>query len=412
MARALLLSLSCCLGLLGADSASLTSSRHVAAAPLGRNAQENAGRRTLFIHLGPAKTGTTSFQDYLHAHGGLSPTLRFPHTCGMPTPAQGWADFARHILGKSLTHEVGNCDASSEAFLRDVFAAETDLVISAEAFAHCGPEAFRRLRDMFAHAFQIKVLIVRRDPRSLIASRYRQEHKSRAVVSSLAREMVWGYPMERLYDNFAPFTSTCTYVTAECLQTLSGVFGTEHVHVLSYEGMGAAGESLASAVCGLFSSSTCYTSAAVNGNHEQHQAANVSPGHLLYSAAEILNRMNRILGCPGTYMVKRGHDIQVLFRFKQLLVDVGVQTTCMELTNMPPVIECPECFREALAGGKIMAQAHFFDDPSAAFTPVGEVCEFMDTSLTAHGKWELVLGNVKRYYTDKSCRAALSTSEL
>ena len=194
-------------------------------------------RRKLIVHIGPHKTGTTDFQNRLAVNGGVSPSLVYPKTCGVPTQPKGFAAMAHSYLkpidpqaalqGK-LAKLVGKkCSPDSAEFRRDFYSTTSDIIISAEAFSAFGRAAYQKLRDDFAKDFDVHVVIVRADSRAMLLSHFHQNEKATATVSEYANQ-VW-----KEADNIERIPP-CRFASEKCIHSLSDVFGRDNVHLVRF----------------------------------------------------------------------------------------------------------------------------------------------------------------------------------
>ena len=195
-------------------------------------------RRKLIVHIGPHKTGTTYFQSRLAAHEGVSPSLVYPKTCGVPTQPKGFAVMAHSYLNPIDPHAAlkghlaklagkSNCSPDSAEFRRDFYSTTSDIIISAEAFSQLGRAAYQKLRDDFAKDFDVHVVIVRADSRAMLLSHFHQNEKATATVSEYANQ-VW-----KEADNIES-SPPCRFASEKCIHSLSDVFGRDNVHLVRF----------------------------------------------------------------------------------------------------------------------------------------------------------------------------------
>jgi len=135
------------------------------------------GRRTLYIHVGPAKTGTSAIQHYF---AGLDlPDLTYPRS-------GQWPDRSHNMLGFSLGRakrwgavEVAPLEELAPKFSAELDNAEQDALISSEGLAN--PEIYGTLLTTFAPAIarfdRVVPIFVIRHPVEAVASRYNQAVK-------------------------------------------------------------------------------------------------------------------------------------------------------------------------------------------------------------------------------------------
>ena len=195
-------------------------------------------RRKLIVHIGPHKTGTTYFQSRLAAQGGVSPSLVYPNTCGVPTKPKGFASMAHSYLNPIDPHTelkghlgklvaTSNCSPASAGFRRDFYSTTSDIIISAEAFCAFGRAEYQKLRDDFAKDFDVHVVVVRADSRAILLSHFHQNEKAIATVSEYANQ-VW--KQADYIESMPP----CRFASEKCIHDLSDVFGRDNVHLVRF----------------------------------------------------------------------------------------------------------------------------------------------------------------------------------
>ena len=342
--------------------------------PLQQPQQQPPGpKRRLVVHIGPHKTGTSYFQMLAQQNKGLSPTLQWPTACGKHVGAKGFADFAKHVCRPAAAPKSGanaangnapkifwalpvqGCEAQSQRYLDTLKKGTTsaDLLISAEDFSSCGPDGFLRLRRMFEPEFQVEVLVVRRDSRSLLLSRYRESHRYKPVTSNLTEAL----------PQLRQRAGLCSFAGRECLRALADAFGGDHVHVVSYEGLRAA-------KTGLFDESCRLLSRPPSGCFQRPQKTTSGPyyksePYARYSAAVIFNRLAAELRCSGPNSrppasVSQGSKL--VDAFMGDLKRAGVEKLCRPLADvLAPVEACEErCVAEAIADGSLPVRGYMF----------------------------------------------------
>lgn len=129
--------------------------------------------RTLYVHVGPPKTGSSASQALLR-DGGV-PDILYPRT-------GQWQDGAHHMLTFGLAGverrgdvEIPPPAETLDALVREVAASDADVVVSSEGFT---PKTLRLFLERFAPDrlgfARVRVIFVLRDPVELAASRYNQ----------------------------------------------------------------------------------------------------------------------------------------------------------------------------------------------------------------------------------------------
>lgn len=146
--------------------------------------------KTIFLHIGTHKTGTTSIQcllakaeDTLKAQGLLYPTA------GRPT---GWgdADWGHHVLAWALRGKRGITDEVCWHQLR----AEIDgwpgdrVVLSSEDFSPATVDQVARVRAHLA-GYDVRVILYVRNPLGRLVSSYKQRVKMGKCTTSFAAYM-------------------------------------------------------------------------------------------------------------------------------------------------------------------------------------------------------------------------------
>ena len=351
-------------------------------------------RRKLLLHIGPHKTGTTAFQSWVRINQGISPTVQYPKVCGgMELPSSWFAYLGRGLctgssapkataargLPRKIRKAFNACPPTPETFiaaLNDVASNPTDLVISTEAFALCSIDQFAMLKALFGQAVDIELVILRRESRSLMLSRYHQWHKMADHTESFTDAYIHG-------EDLAGWSFVCSYTSLECLRGLSDAFGASHVHLFSYEGLIAAGKELSVALCDVFSNSTgCY---AEPSKDESRYKPNVSQSHEVYSAATILNHFKTITGCRFPGQGTNALGPHVLPEFMEALEKAGVRKPCYPLSHIP-ALECDSCFFDAILGEDESISEinrYYFHEGAAylaASTPC-EVCDYKESTI-------------------------------
>ena len=230
------------------------------------------------------------------------------------------------------------------------------------------------LKALFGQAVDIELVILRRESRSLMLSRYHQWQKTEDRTESFTDAFIHG----EYHQSYV-----CSYTSLKCLRGLSDAFGASHVHVFSYEGLIAAGKELSVALCDVFSNSTgCY---AEPSKDESRYNPNTSLSHEVYSAATILNHFKTITGCRFPGQGTHALGPHVLPEFMEALEKAGVRKFCYPLSHMPSV-ECDSCFFDAVLGADetISEINHYYFHEGAAYLAAStprEVCDYKESTI-------------------------------
>lgn len=348
-------------------------------------------KRRLILHIGPHKTGSTSFQKHLASFGGFRPDLIYPWTCGRRTTTKGFADFAAYVCEAprkcpscascidsssmeacrecracfSVQRKYGNCQPWSAGFLLDVLDANStdDLIVSSERFDTCSKEGYVLIRSVFAD-FDVHVLAVRRDSSSLTLSRFHGTNKQRLIISMQDE-------IERRRRQFP-----CAMLTLECVRWLSDVFGPSKVHIFSYEGMVAAGRTLSEAVCDIFSTKGCS-----RGQQKLRSHANKSPSHMMYSVAGLLKRLSQSAVACTTQQLG---PTRIPRHFIKLLETAAGGRKCLPVSSEIPPLDCDDCFRLALLSGDVPVNAYFFDKRGHGNKQGAVICSLDEDSFLSN----------------------------
>ena len=338
--------------------------------------QLGSPRRKLILHIGPHKTGTTAFQSWLRINKGISPTLQYPKVCGSIQLSYWYHYLAAGLCGVrvpkvSPQSPFPDCPPTAENFLSSIGEGNSDssdLIISSETFSKCSPTQLANIKAVFGRSFDVEVVLMRRDSKSLFLSRYHQWHKNtQSHVTAFAETLMRG-------DNRQGF---CSYTGLECLQDLGHVFGPEKVHVVSYEGLLAVGKEFAEVVCDVFSASSgCY---AAPSKDDEAYHPNKSSSHLAYSAATIFNHFKMITGCSEPKVNDRDLDF-----FIGALDKANVPKSCYPIARIPS-IDCDTCFQEAILNNNVtiagIKRYYFLEGAAYIASSDAEVCEYLESAI-------------------------------
>ncbi len=139
--------------------------------------------RTLFLHSGPGKTGTSAIQAVLR--DATPPGLLYPTTGQWPDGAHHKILFAMRGKTKRGDIDIPPFEDLMSDLCAELDAAETDVVISSESFGTQDFEVFldhlnRRLERPFD---DMQVIVVLRHPLERAASAYNQNIKDMALTT-------------------------------------------------------------------------------------------------------------------------------------------------------------------------------------------------------------------------------------
>ena len=331
-------------------------------ARLLRDVEPHARRPRLILHLGPHKTGTSYFQSGLSALGGLSPSVEYPHTCGRAAGTAGYISFAKLLCYNISQHDRHGCDPHHFPEALDLTEGR-DIILSAETFDGCLESGFEKVQRLFPQ-YDVHVVLVHRRSGSLLLSNYHQLNKWSSEVPHF----------EKWRETYTKNYRECRHATLACVQLLVKVFGAEHVHVISYEGMHEAGTSLEKVLCERFSDTECYDFASVD------HKGNVSPYHLAYSTASLYNRLhaNTSFSSANPFCVTCRRQREAFIRD---LRAAGVQERCFHSTVIPHYdTDCDdECFRQAMMTGTYGINSYLFEE-SGSYQDTTMHCEFLESS--------------------------------
>lgn len=183
--------------------------------------------RTLYIHIGAHKTGTTSIQHTLaHSAETLAESdLRYPEIC--------WFHYAQHRLAFAMKGmedpdkgDVPELEAELSVLAEAVSASSGDLIISSEELFSAPADQVRRLADFCkAQNLQGRIVAFIRRQDTLFASMYNQEAK---------------HPGNGFFRPVGQFTKAPTTLLADldllgCLRAWADAFGREQITVHRYE---------------------------------------------------------------------------------------------------------------------------------------------------------------------------------
>lgn len=163
-------------------------------------------KRTLWLHVGPAKTGTTTIQRAFHTGRAFLEThgATYPRRPANPYNKIG---FAHHFLAHALA--AGDDDFAT-AF-KETLTEQHDVILSSEAFMRGGRDGLSRFARIFGDAYLIRPVFYARDPVSHSNSMAQQKIKAG----------------QKSYDELA--AKPPVIPLRKLIETLNAVFGAEAV---------------------------------------------------------------------------------------------------------------------------------------------------------------------------------------
>eukprot|EP01039_Chlorochromonas_danica_P008012 gene8012-8838_t len=188
--------------------------------------------KTLYIHIGPHKSGSTHIQTVFTR---LAANLSHYGVCWAANRRKGF-----HRLATKFSNE-DNLNRSNELFagINDCLAHHPVTIISSETFVRLQPESIRHLRDLFASQdVQIRIVAVYRDWLMRVYSAYGEFSKR-----SYSTLCTFQYFLSVIFD-----LPTFRYFTSDIVSLLKGyeeVFGYDALTIIDYAGVSAAGKDIA-----------------------------------------------------------------------------------------------------------------------------------------------------------------------
>lgn len=168
--------------------------------------------KRVFLHIGRAKTGSSSIQRTLRDNTKRLAALGFCY----PGEKRNHNYVVQSLADKDL------CGA--EALLREVREAESDVIVSGEGFQNLRPAIVRE----WLGTLDVQVIVYLREQAEVLASSYQQRVKDGLVTSS--------------FEEYAETFSTIDYVPF--LDAWSEAFGRDHLTVRIYDTASFANESV------------------------------------------------------------------------------------------------------------------------------------------------------------------------
>jgi hypothetical protein len=139
--------------------------------------------RTLYLHVGPPKTGTSAIQAYFKDQPQIHPQIHYPLT-------GRWHDGSHHrlIFAQQQITQYGETVIPAWPDLlktldKELSLTEKDVLISSE---HCEPSFINAISSILTkHQLQVKIIVVFRHPIERAASTYNQQVKDPAIGLNL-----------------------------------------------------------------------------------------------------------------------------------------------------------------------------------------------------------------------------------
>lgn len=364
---------------------SLNTSNLSISKPGAAGTLKNAAPYKAYVHIGPHKTGTTSFQLSLNLNGGLGDLL-------LPdgNRKQGGRAVVR-TFAKRFTFQCGRplCHPSKvgpRCPLLDNFRyMESHLILSAESFDACSALRLQDLRALLKD-YDVEVIVVHRLYSDHLASYYAQREGKNPDLSLTEWLGAGAHSMSRLLKmrDTAEFDMPCALVTIQCVKMLASVFGAEKVHVVSYDGTKAAGRTLQDVVACDVAKVECNEGRLPNA-HRPKGMANVSPEHSAFSASALFNQAATRMNCAAK-MQPNDADASNLYRSASQTGQMSLQkedsTLCLPLEDLTMRVKryhslCDECFHAFLKSSSI--NSYMFEKAPTRSTRVS--CEHNQSSL-------------------------------
>jgi hypothetical protein len=172
--------------------------------------------KTLLLHVGPHKTGSTAVQ---RALTDSRPALQRQ---GWSYPDIGYSYLGHHEFAAALQPQQR---AALAPLVAAMAALPQNIVLSSENFSRVGTEGWARLRDLLAGRYRLRAVYMLRNPLGLLFSSWQEAVKHGSV------EQLPDYLLSHIA---APFTSSVLNPDL-CLDPLAEVFGREAIEIHSYE---------------------------------------------------------------------------------------------------------------------------------------------------------------------------------
>ena len=186
------------------------------------------GKPTLYLHIGPMKTATTTIQKFF-----FDVCRDKSNNCSWPSFHSSWDH--THLLAQSLlktdikSRKVIN---ATREYLSNAARNNEKIILTSELFSFTPPDGVSQLNDILKD-FEVTVVITYRESLSRIISYYTQELKYVGYVGLFGFE-------KYLQDKFPDFL----YHEDEYIFKYSKVFGIQNFIIIDYEGISAAGKDI------------------------------------------------------------------------------------------------------------------------------------------------------------------------
>jgi len=321
-------------------------------------------RAKAYVHIGPHKTGTTSFQTWLSRHGGLGDlllpgavTARAQVTGergGGKSRAVGVKDFA-FGCAKPLCSQRDSLPPEQSCPLLTNIPEGRNLVISSEEFDACRAPGLQNLRGLLKE-YEVEIIVVHRLYSDHVASYYNELEKGVHGPPSTLGFRDW------LVDagvSYVANADPCKFVSTQCIELLASVFGARRVHVVSYDGAKAAGRSLVDVVACDVAKLPCEDGKLVQqlGVASQEQRENVAAPHEAYSASALFNQAAKRLQCTARIRPKNRLA-------RNIYKSAAAATLCLPVEDVTEPIRkshslCDSCFHAYLKSATV--NSYMFD---------------------------------------------------
>jgi hypothetical protein len=184
------------------------------------------GKRKVFLHIGPHKTGSTHVHTYLEKISKQLPSLDF---C-WPVP-KGNIQQSNFLPFHFISNRT--VQAISLHWLKTCTDKSKHLIISAEAFDRFSEENFKEFRNYLSQYDEFQVIIIYREWLNHMYSLYTEIHKYTARSLSFS---------EYLLRNFDVLDDIQMLNVPKLISVFSSVVGERNIRLLDYYGIMAAGK--------------------------------------------------------------------------------------------------------------------------------------------------------------------------
>ena len=213
--------------------------------------------KTLYIHIGIRKTGTTALQDFFH----LNREVLKKH--GVSYPEMPFRDYRSSVLYEKEDGELAVKEVTAENpkrismdkngyflhgwatpehipvnrvrlkkgldIIADLFKQNDKVLLTDEYIYYCIKNwDFMEQIHAYAkaHDFQVKIIVFLRPQDDMLDSHFRQQVKSKALPADWDKMLTW-YGLDGSFKIVTDYWDTLSY--------LGDIFGTEHIIVHAYE---------------------------------------------------------------------------------------------------------------------------------------------------------------------------------